>query len=236
MTNFVYDYCNELPIISLGKIFRIASRMSKTTVTNSMFELVFFFLIGMSWASLAAFVGLAGFLIDLLDDARIYLCMFAAATVLVPTAAFLLSQESYTWLYALDVNAFADSRIFHFGNWILNATFFVGVALIYFSKRHLPPELHVPVTRICLWSLVFSTLWVIAGTANLFIFILFVSDGAWLISRFIFVVGFLAVSGATFRWLASIHRQADLLREQTDGELDKPRDDALKKLAPLETR
>ena len=191
-------------------------------MNDEVWGFVFLSLFAISWASLAAFVGLAVFLIDLLDGLRIYLFMFAAATVLVPTIAFLLDQEWYTWLYWFDINASGDTRIFHTGNWIMNACFFVSVALTYMSKPRLPAELHRPLDRICYLCLIFAVLWAVAGPGGIFLDMVFVPNDEWVVSRLIFVPAFLAVSIATFRWLARLHRRADFAREQSDGGLDKP--------------
>ncbi len=94
--------------------------------TNSLFFLALIFL---SWAALAAYVGLTAFLMTQPWRARWIFFLFTAAVILVPTGFFLDDQSAVPRLNDLWILTGEKTHVFWFGKFLLNACFFSGMAV-----------------------------------------------------------------------------------------------------------
>jgi len=171
-------------------------------MNNAIWGTIIFSIITLSWASLAAYVGMTAFLATLSRQPRLGVFIFTSATILIPTITFLSDQYWFIWLdqFRLD---FSDDRTFATGRFILNACFYSGMVMSLLSGRYLPHPLRRPIRLTCLWALAFATLWAV-GPGGIFMSMLFVPDSDLLGSRLIFVVAFLAISMGAFWRLSAI--------------------------------
>jgi len=156
-----------------------------------------FSLFSLSWASLAAYVGLTTFLVTSCWQPRLAVLLFTSATILITTIFFLTSRHPFYWLDRFNFYYPNTVPTFSAGRFLLNACYYSGMILSLLSARHFPPRQKRHIRLTSLLALTFAFFWTETGRARIFLPLIFSPDGK-LALRLIFIAIFLAIGTATF--------------------------------------
>ena len=105
-------------------------------MTNLVWGTIILSFFTLSWALLAAYVGVTAFLTTSFRYPRRGVFIFTSAAILIPTFIFLGDPDSINWLDRYNVYNFDSDtgRVFWTGRFVLNGSFFSGMVLLMTTK------------------------------------------------------------------------------------------------------